>query len=160
MNIKTVLIDDNNEDLELLKNELKDISFIDVIGCFINPVEAIQFVHLNKTDLIISDIEMPAINGINAIKLLPHPPLVIFVSSHPKYALESFEVQPLHYLIKPVAKENLLKAVYRAQLSIEKNCVANDDFVFVYQDKMENYWILSFHCFYFSHYFCCYYRYY
>lgn len=135
MNIKTVLIDDNKEDLELLKNELRYISFIDVIGCFINPVEAIQFVHLNKTDLIISDIEMPAINGINAIKLLPHPPLVIFISSHPKYALESFEVQPIHYLIKPIAKENLLKAVYRAQYAIDKNSIAKDDFIFVYHDK-------------------------
>ena len=135
MNIKTVLIDDNKEDLELLRNELKDVSFIDVIGCFISPVEAVQFVQINKIDLIISDIKMPAINGINAIKLLPHPPLVIFLSSHPEYALESFEVQPLHYLIKPVSKENLLKAVYRAQLSIEKNSVAKDDFIFVYQDK-------------------------
>ena len=135
MTIKTVLIDDNKEDLELLENELKDVSFIDVIGRFISPVEAIQFINLNKTDLIISDIEMPGINGINAIKLLPHPPLVIFISSHPEYALESFEVKPLHYLVKPINKEKLLKAVYRAQCSIEQKSVMLDNFIFVYVDK-------------------------
>ncbi len=135
MLINTVLIDDNQQDLDFLANELKDIAFINVIACFTNPIEALDFISKNTIHLIISDIEMPQINGINAIKLLPKPPLVIFISSHPKYALQSFDVNPLHYLVKPVGAENLLKAVYRAQQSIQQNIFAPDNFIFVYVDK-------------------------
>ncbi|MFI4919634.1 MAG: LytR/AlgR family response regulator transcription factor [Legionellales bacterium] len=136
MNIKTVLIEDNKQDLQHLINELKEISFIDVIGSFSNPVEAITFIKENKTDLVISDIKMPGINGIAAIKLLAEPPLVIFISSYPEYAVESFEVKPLHYLVKPFSKENLLKATYRALESIKMNTTFPDDFMFIYTDKI------------------------
>jgi DNA-binding LytR/AlgR family response regulator len=135
MNIKTVLIEDSKEDLQHLINELKDISFIDMIGSFSNPVEAITFVKENKTDLIISDIEMPGVNGIAAIKLLSEPPLVIFISSYPEYAIESFEVKPLHYLVKPFSKENLLKATHRALETIKTKSTLPDDFIFIYIDK-------------------------
>ncbi len=135
MNIRTVLIEDNKEHLQHLENELKEISFIDVISSFSNPVEAIAFIRENKTDLIISDIEMPGVNGIAAIKLLSEPPLVIFISSHPEYAIESFEVKPLHYLLKPFSKENLLKATYRALETIKTKSTFPDDFIFVYTDK-------------------------
>lgn len=136
MSIKTILIEDNREHLEHLINELKDISFIDVVASFSNPVEAIKFVSANETDLIISDIEMPGVNGIDAIKLLSQPPLVIFISSHPKYAVESFDIRPLHYLVKPFSKENLLKATYRALETINTKSTYPDDFMFVYADKV------------------------
>jgi DNA-binding LytR/AlgR family response regulator len=136
MSIRTVLLEDNKKDLQHLVNELKEISFIDVIGSFSNPVEAIEFISKNKTDLIISDIEMPGVNGIAAIKMLSEPPLVIFISSYPKYAVESFEVKPLHYLVKPFSKENLLKATYRALETIKTKSTFPDDFMFVYTDKV------------------------
>jgi len=135
MSIKTVLLEDNKEDLQHLINELKEISYINVIGSFSNPIEAIIFIKENKTDLIISDIKMPGINGIAAIKLLAEPPLVIFISSYPEYAAESFEVQPLHYLVKPFSKENLLKATYRALESNRSKSIYPDDFIYVYTEK-------------------------
>ena len=136
MSIRTVLLEDNKKDLQHLINEMKEISFIDIIGTFSNPIEAIKFLSENKTDLIISDIEMPGINGIDAIKMLSELPLVIFISSHPKYAIESFEVKPLHYLVKPFSKENLLKATYRALETIKTKSTFPDDFIFVYADKV------------------------
>jgi len=135
MNITTVLIEDNKEDLQHLINELKEISYINVIGSFSNPVEAITFIKENKTDLIISDVEMPGINGIAAIKLLSEPPLVIFISSYPEYAVESFEIRPLHYLVKPFSKENLLKATHRALETSKTKNILPDDFIFVFTDK-------------------------
>src|SRR6185437_14220827 len=134
MNITTVLIEDNKEDLQHLINELKEISYINVIGSFSNPVEAITFIKENKTDLIISDVEMPGINGIAAIKLLSEPPLVIFISSYPEYAVESFEIRPLHYLVKPFSKENLLKATHRALETSKTKNILPDDFIFVFTD--------------------------
>ena len=135
MSIRTVLLEDNKEDLQHLINELKEISFIDVIGAFSNPIEAITFVKENKTELIISDIEMPGVNGIKAIQMLSDPPLIIFISSYPEYAIESFDLRPLHYLVKPFSKENLLKATYRALESCRSKSTYPDDFIFVYTDK-------------------------
>ncbi|HXS37481.1 MAG TPA: LytTR family DNA-binding domain-containing protein [Flavipsychrobacter sp.] len=136
MSIKTILIENKREDLEHLINELKEISYVDVVASFSDPVEAIKFVSQNETDLIISDIEMPGVNGIDAIKLLSQPPLVIFISSHSKYAIESFDVKPLHYLVKPFSKEGLLKATYRALETINTKSNYPDDFMFVYADKV------------------------
>lgn len=135
MSIRTVLIDDNNDDLNYLIAELKDISYITIVGSFANPIDAIEFISQNTVELVISDIEMPGINGINAIKLLSNPPLVIFVSSYPQYALESFDVSPLHYLVKPFSKESLLKATYRALETIISKSPMLDNFIFVYTNK-------------------------
>lgn len=132
MPYNTIIIDDNLEELNLIKELCNKLDAIKVINQFYNPINAINWLQNNKADLIISDIEMPDINGIELIKNLKHQPQVIFVSNHPQYALKSFEVQPIHYLTKPITLNQLLDAVNRLNNSVK---ILPNPFIYINQNK-------------------------
>jgi len=130
MTIKTIIIDDNIDDLTHLKTLCNKLDNVNVVETFTNPVKAFNYLLNNTIDLILSDIEMPDINGIEMIKNLDKPPNVIFTSSHPEFALKSFAVKPLHYLIKPIKLTELLKAIGRIS-----NTAQNKNYIFIKQDE-------------------------
>ena len=114
MNFKCVIVEDNEIDIDLLKMFINKIDFIDVECVFNDPLEAQKYIMKNNIDLIISDIMLPNITGLEMIKTLKNPPLVIFMTSYPDYALEGFELNAVDYLVKPIRFERFLKAVNRA----------------------------------------------
>lgn len=73
-----------------------------VAGTFSNPVEALAFILKNPVDILFLDIDMPEMNGIELRRHLPNIPVCIFITSHPEFALESYDLYVLDYLIKPV----------------------------------------------------------
>lgn len=132
--MNVILIDDDLNDLAHLKELCTKIPFLSIVETFHSATNAFSWLIENPIDLIISDVEMPDINGIEMIRQLDRKPLVIFVSSHPTYALESFSVEPLHYIVKPLKMESLLLAVHRAKNKFQnKNEIP--EFIFVLQNK-------------------------
>ena len=89
------------------------INKINIVKQFLNPLKAFEWLQNNNVDLIISDIEMPDINGIEIIKNLKHQPKVIFTSNYPQFAIKSFDVKPIHYLLKPITFNQLINAINR-----------------------------------------------
>jgi DNA-binding LytR/AlgR family response regulator len=132
--IKTILIDDNKNELNYLNELCLAVTSLDVVKQFTSSVKAFEWLNNNPIDLIISDIEMPMINGIDMLKQLKQKPLVILVSAHPEYALQSFEIEPVHYLIKPLKMEGLLKGIERAKDRLA-NKINIPEFIFVLQNK-------------------------
>jgi DNA-binding LytR/AlgR family response regulator len=132
--IKTILIDDNSNDLEYLKKLCLSISVLQIEKTFTCAVKAFEWLSNNKVDLIISDIEMPLINGIDMIKQLKHKPLIILVSAHPNYALSSFEIEPIHYLVKPIKMEHLLVGIERVKNRLN-NKEPQQDYIFILKNK-------------------------
>jgi len=132
--INTVLIDDNKNDLDYLESLCKSISIINVVNTFTSSIKAFEWLSDNKVDLILSDIEMPLLNGIEMLKNLNYTPYIILITAHPSYALPSYSVQPVHYLLKPLKMEDLLTGIERV-----KNRMANkkveQNFIFVYNNK-------------------------
>jgi two-component system LytT family response regulator len=114
MSINCLAIDDEPLALNLLHKFIQKIPYLNLIEVFESPFEAIEMLKTQKIDLIFLDINMPDLNGIQFIKNLAIPPMVIFTTAHSKYALESYEINAIDYLLKPFSFERFLKAVDKA----------------------------------------------
>lgn len=82
---------------------------------FQSPQEALIYLEENKVDLIILDINMPGINGIELLQKLSYKPLCIFLTLETQYAVKAFELDVVHYLVKPVDFETFNKAINKAK---------------------------------------------
>ncbi len=94
---------------------LRQIPGLELLGDFGSAMEANIFLQQAKVDLIFMDINMPGLNGLDYIRSLVVKPLVVFVTAYPQYALDSYELDAVDYLVKPVRIERLLKAVNKAE---------------------------------------------
>jgi two-component system LytT family response regulator len=81
---------------------------------FTNSFEALDFLQKHKTDLLFLDIQMPDISGIELLKTITHPPLVIFTTAYSEHAVQSFELDAIDYLLKPFSFSRFLKACNKA----------------------------------------------
>lgn len=115
---KSIIIEDDIVEQKILQSHLKKLNHLEIVGIFANPLETIPTLQTGEIDILISDIELPEITGIELIKALTNPPKIIILTSYPNYAVEAFEYGVTDYLLKPYTFERLLKAVNRA---IEKN---------------------------------------
>ncbi|WP_428228642.1 LytR/AlgR family response regulator transcription factor [Flavobacterium sp.] len=110
-----IIIDDEPLGKEVVETFVKEIPFLNLSASFEDPVEALAYLQDNSVDIVFSDIQMPKINGMELLRSLLHPPLVIFITAHRDFALDGFEAGVTDYLIKPVRFDRFLKAVSRAK---------------------------------------------
>lgn len=109
-----IIVDDEPLAREAIELLTKDISSLNLTGTFNNAASAAQFMDQNVVDLIFLDIQMPGINGIEFAKMISKRTLIIFTTAYSEYALDSYEVDAIDYLIKPVDPERFKKAVTKA----------------------------------------------
>lgn len=115
MTINCIIIDDEPLARSGLKEYIADIDFLHLVGEFDNPLGATELLGSGAIELLFLDIQMPKITGLDFIKTLKNPPLVIFTTAYPQYALEGFEVSALDYLVKPISFDRFLKAALKAK---------------------------------------------
>jgi len=115
--LKTVICDDELPALELLCGLLKKTGAVDIRAAVQDVAEAITFVNEGDVDLVVLDIDMPDITGVEAFRsiTLDPKPLLIFATAHPEYALEAFDVDAIDYLLKPLDPERVAKAIEKAK---------------------------------------------
>lgn len=113
MILKTIIIDDEPLAVSVLENYCKEIQEIEVLQTFNNAVAAATFVQEQQPDLIFLDINMPILDGLSFLKSLVVKPMVIITTAYESHALESFELQALDYLVKPIPFPRFLSAVQR-----------------------------------------------
>lgn len=130
--IQAIAIDDEPRALEIIKNHAARIPFLQLSGTFTNPVEALAFVNQHAVELIFLDIKMPDISGIDLLKSLNRPKIiVIFTTAHSEYALDGYELDALDYLLKPFDFSRFLKSVLKVQEKLMAQNNAVHDFFFV-----------------------------
>lgn len=112
--MRCVVIDDEPFALDLIKDYIQRTPFLELVSFFSNPFKALDFLNRESVDLIFLDINMPELSGIQLLKSLQSPPLVIFTTAYPEFAAESYEYNAIDYLVKPIKYERFLKAVNRA----------------------------------------------
>ncbi|KQT19025.1 LytTR family transcriptional regulator [Chryseobacterium sp. Leaf404] len=117
--LSCIVIDDEPLGKEIIINYVKTIPFLDLKDSFEDPLKAVTYLNLNSVDLIISDINMPTINGIDLIKSLTKQPAVIFITAHRDFAIDGFENGVVDFLVKPVAYNRFVIAINRAKERIE-----------------------------------------
>src|ERR1044072_7568002 len=98
--IKVLVVDDEPIARDIMETYIAKIPGLQLIGMCKNALEAFQFINKEKIDLLLLDINMPEITGINFLKTLKDPPHVIFTTAYSEYALESYEYSAIDYLLK------------------------------------------------------------
>jgi DNA-binding LytR/AlgR family response regulator len=109
-----IIIDDEPLAREGMQMHIESISYLKMMGSFSNAFDATEILQQGKVDLIFLDINMPEISGLNFVKSLINPPLIIFATAYPQYAVDSYELDALDYLIKPIRFDRFAKAVNKA----------------------------------------------
>jgi DNA-binding LytR/AlgR family response regulator len=113
--IKAIALDDEPLALELIEAFCKKIDFLQFEKGFTKTSAALQYLQKNPVQLLFLDIKMPAISGIDFYKSLEHKPMLIFTTSYSEYALESYELNAVDYLLKPFTLSRFEKAVEKAR---------------------------------------------
>ena len=114
MQLRTIAIDDEPLALSLLSDYISKTPFLELIGKFDNPLDAIEFLRKEPVDLILVDIQMPDLTGTDFVRSLEISPKVIFTTAYPQYAIEGFKLNAIDYLLKPFSYDEFLKAVQKA----------------------------------------------
>jgi DNA-binding LytR/AlgR family response regulator len=117
--LTSIAIDDEPIALEIIKNLSAKIPFIDLKACFTNAFEALDFLRSEKIELIFLDIKMPDISGIDFLRSVSNPPMVIFTTAYSEHAVQSFELDAIDYLLKPFSLSRFLKACNKAHEQYE-----------------------------------------
>jgi two-component system, LytTR family, response regulator LytT len=128
MPISCIIVDDEQLALEELNFLLGSIPEVRVIGQGSNGIEAIRLVEELEPDLLFLDIEMPGLNGFKVVEQLAKKdelPQIVFVTAYDQYAVQAFDVNAVDYILKPVEKLRLEKAVQRAKKQLESEAVVN-----------------------------------
>lgn len=112
--IRALIIDDEQLARELIKNYLKNQSYIQIIGECENGFEGARDIAELKPDLVFLDIQMPKLNGFEMLELTDNPPEIIFITAHNDFAIRAFEMNAVDYLLKPYSQERLIAAVQKA----------------------------------------------
>lgn len=139
MTMTCVAIDDEPIALEVLEEYISKTPGLELLKTFSDGFKAIEFIKENKVQLIFLDIQMPQITGIQLLKSLSEPPLVIFTTAYSNYAIEGFNLNAIDFLLKPFEYDRFLKAVNKASeyLSYKERpaeAVTNTNFIFVKSD--------------------------
>ncbi|SRR6056297_971066 len=116
-----IIIDDEPAAIDVLKFHLGSIPFVVVKKTFRDPLDALEYLQQNSIDLIFLDINMPKLSGISFPKFLQNPPLIIFTTAYSEYALESYELKAIDYLLKPIEFNRLLQGVMKAEQALKTN---------------------------------------
>jgi DNA-binding LytR/AlgR family response regulator len=115
LKIQTIVVEDEPLAREGLLNYIREVDFLQVTKVCEDALEANQALAAQKTDLMFLDIQMPKITGIDFLKSLKQPPIVIMTTAYPNFALQGYELDVLDYLVKPFPFERFLKAVNKAR---------------------------------------------
>ncbi|WP_288881533.1 LytR/AlgR family response regulator transcription factor [Pedobacter panaciterrae] len=139
-----IIVDDEPLARAEMKALINEVSSAKILGSFSNAWTALDFLKSNKVDLIFLDIEMPMVTGLDFATQLSGSTLVIFTTAYPQYALKSYELDAIDYLLKPIDKGRLDKAIKKAETyqsllsgNPEKNTLEGNtaDFLLIKSDR-------------------------
>ena len=135
--ISAIAIDDEPLALKLVQTYCAKTDFIKLEKTFTRPTEGLKYLHEHKIDLVFVDIQMPAMTGINLVKALPKSIMVIFTTAFSSYAVESYELNAVDYLLKPIGFPRFEMAVLKAkefyQYMVKSNH-SEDNYIFIRAD--------------------------
>jgi DNA-binding LytR/AlgR family response regulator len=143
MKLNCIIIDDEPLARKGLREYISDVDFLEMVGEFDNPLKATQALEQQQIHLLFLDIHMPKISGIEFLRTLQHPPLVVLTTAYPQYALDGFDLSVLDYLLKPISFDRFFKAVMKAKehyhsrqpATTSTQSIAKDDHIFIKSDN-------------------------
>ncbi|GIV37070.1 MAG: DNA-binding response regulator [Cyclobacteriaceae bacterium] len=157
--LNCLIVDDEPLARKGLQEYVKDVDFLQLAGSCEDALKAASLLREGNIDLILLDIHMPKLSGIEFLRTLKNPPLIIFTTAYPDYALESYALDVLDYLVKPISFDRFLKAAQKAHdyHALKHRAPGTPDYFFIkcdhkyervsfsevlYVEAMQNYCIL------------------
>ena len=113
--IRCLAIDDEPLALQQIAAYINKVPFLELAAQCHSALEARQFLSDDRVDAIFCDINMPDLNGMDFVKSLTAPPLVVFTTAYSEYAIEGFKVNAVDYLLKPFGMQEFMRAANRLQ---------------------------------------------
>ena len=132
--IRCVIIDDEPFAVELLRGYLLATTGLTLQAAFTDAVAAAAFLKRETTDLLFVDIHMPDVNGLELVRSLREPPLVIFTTAHREFGFEGFELDAVDYLLKPISLERFSRAVEKAKEVISSRKGRSEEHLLIYSE--------------------------
>lgn len=132
--INCLVVDDEPIARKGIMEYVRQIDYLNAVAQCKSAAEAAGLLQKNKIDLVFLDIQMPKLTGIEFVKALTDPPLIIFTTAYSEYALEGFELDVVDYLLKPISFARFLKAAEKAQSYVNarnKEVSITPDFFFI-----------------------------
>lgn len=113
MELRVIIVDDEPLAINVLRNYVEQVNQLQLVQTFSNAIDASSYLQENEVDIIFLDINMPILDGMDFLKSLHVVPMVVITTAHEEYALKSFELEAIDYLVKPIPFPRFLKAVNR-----------------------------------------------
>jgi DNA-binding LytR/AlgR family response regulator len=141
--IRCIAIDDDTHDLGMVENYILKIPFLELLKTFDNAFNALEYIEKEKVDLVVTDVEMPVLSGLELLGSLRYRPYSIIVSEKEQYAVDAFNLEAMDYLLKPFSFERFLKSVnkvreiIRLKTPVQKSVQGEfpgRDFIFIKSD--------------------------
>jgi DNA-binding LytR/AlgR family response regulator len=132
--INCLVVDDEPIAREGILEHIREVDYLNPVAACKSAMEAASLLQKHKIDLVFLDIQMPKLTGIEFVKALAHPPLIIFTTAYSEYALEGFELDVVDYLLKPISFPRFLKATEKARhylQAAEKDLTITEDYFFI-----------------------------
>lgn len=143
---RVLIVDDEPLALDVIETYVEKLPSLELVARCENAVQAFDVLSREEVDIMFLDIQMPQLTGIDFLKSLSNPPLVIFTTAYPNYAIEGYELNVIDYLLKPISFERFMKSVNKAlsQLELQNETTSQPaaaessedaNFIFVKADK-------------------------
>jgi len=138
MEINCAIIDDDVKAIDLLASYVNKTNFLRLIGTYRSTIEAIKDIRERNVQLVFLDIKMPELSGLEFAKILPKGTKIVFTTAHSEYAIDSYKVNALDYLLKPISYEDFFLSANKAlewfTIIVNKRASLEDRFIFVKSD--------------------------
>ncbi len=117
--IKCLVVDDEPLALHVLEDYITKVPFLQLVKATTNPIEALTLVQQGQADLVLLDVQMPELTGLQFLRIANGKAKVILTTAYPQYALDGYEMDVVDYLLKPIAFDRFYRAVQKVHEAIE-----------------------------------------
>lgn len=116
--IRTLVVEDEPLARRVLEEMLADVEWIEYVGAADTGAQAVAMIDTLAPDLVLLDIEMPGMTGLDVLERIAHEPAIIFTTAYDRYAVSAFELEALDYLLKPFGRDRCIAALERARRAL------------------------------------------
>jgi len=132
MTIRCITIDDEPFSLAKINGFVEQVPYLTLVSSFSSAIEALAFIKQNPVDLILLDIQMDNLTGIQLLEILDPKPAIILITAYDQYALKGYELNVSDYLLKPYSFERFLKAIEKVYSNLAPSKTENDNDAFIF----------------------------
>lgn len=124
--MKVIIVDDEPKAIELIASYLAHFSKFELVSTFRNGLKALEFLNTNTVDVIFLDINMPHLSGLSLSKMISPDTSIVFTTAYSEHALESYEVNAVDYLLKPISLDRFSKTITKLTNNINNTVTTSD----------------------------------